>query len=226
VDKRFLAILGAIVVIFIGIFAFSQHSNDKSSSGSGSKSQATSHVMGENQKNINFMEYGDYECPVCFSYYQPVKQAVAQYSKDIQFQFRNLPLVQIHKNAFAAARAAEAAGLQNKYWEMHDKLYETQDPTGASGWVASSNPLNFFTTMAQQIGLNIDQFKKDYSSSKVNNAINADLDAFKQTGQEMATPTFFLNGRHIPNSELSDSSGPSAAKISAVIKAEIDKQSH
>src|SRR3954468_1948534 len=122
-DRRFLGILAVIVIIFIGIFAFSQHSND-SSSGSSSKTQPTNHVTGEGKKNVTLLEYGDFQCPVCESYYPVVKQVVDQFSQDIHFQFRNLPLVQIHPNAFAAARAAEAASLQGKYWQMHDTLYE------------------------------------------------------------------------------------------------------
>src|SRR5581483_9854146 len=172
------------------------------------------------------VEYGDYECPICGLYYAPVKQVVAQFSNQIYFQFRNLPLTSIHKNAFAGARAAEAAGLQGKYWQMHDKLYDNQDPEGASGWVASDNPLSYFTQFAQQIGLNVNQFKSDYASEKVNNYITADLNAFSKTGQEQATPTFFLDGKYIPNTKLSDptTGQPSVQKFTQVLNAEIAKK--
>jgi protein-disulfide isomerase len=174
------------------------------------------------------LEYGDFECPICYAYYQPVKQVTAQYNDQIQFQFKNLPLTQLHKNAFSAARAAEAAGMQGKYWEMHDKLYETQDPTGQGGWVVSNNPLNdYFVTYASGIGLDIAKFKADYGSQKVNDTINADLADFNKTGLDMATPTFFLNGAYVPNEKLTDPSTgqPSVEKFSAVINAEIAKQS-
>jgi protein-disulfide isomerase len=185
-------------------------------------------VEGKNAKGVTLIEYGDYECPICGAYYQPLKDAVAQYSNDIHFQFRNLPLTSIHQNAFAGARAAEAASLQGKFWQMHDKLYENQDRTGASGWVASRDPLNeYFVNFAKQIGLNIDQFKTDYASGKVNDVINADLAEFRKTGQEQATPTFFMNGTYLPNGGLVDAQGnPSADKIGAAIKAEIDKKSN
>jgi protein-disulfide isomerase len=224
-DKRFLGILGAIVVIFIAVFAISQNSSNNSSGGN-TKAQATNHVEGNNAKGVTLVEYGDYECPVCKSYYQPLKDAVAQYKNDIRFQFRNLPLTAIHRNAFAAARAAEAAGLQGKYWQMHDQLYDNQDPTGASGWVASGDPLNeYFVNFAKSLGLDINKFKTDYASSQVNDIINADLAAFDKTGQEKATPTFFLDGTYLPNTALVDStSNPSADKIGAAIKAEIDKK--
>ena len=223
-DKRFLSILAGLVVIFGGFFIVSQHSsNNSSGSGSGNGSQATNHVEGQGSSGVKLVEYGDYECPICAIYYQPVKQAVAQLNSKIYYQFRNLPLTSIHKNAFAAARAAEAAGLQGKFFQMHDTLYSNQDPSGQSGWVASNNPLTYFTTFAQQIGLNVNQFKTDYASDKVNNLINADLAEFAKTNQEQATPTFFLDSKLLPNTSLTDSSTgqPSAAKIVLAINAEI-----
>ncbi len=218
-DKRFLGILAGLAAIFIAIAVMASGSGGKSTSGG---PQATNHVMGGGQKAVTLIEYGDYQCPVCEAYYLPVKQAVAQYLPDIHFQFRNLPLVSVHPNAFSAARAAEATGLQNKYWEMHDMLYEASN---WRQWTTNNNPLSLFDAYAKQLGLNVEQFKKDYFASKVNDAINADLAAFKKTGKDQATPTFFLNGTALNNPDLIDSTtGPSADKIGAVIKAEIDKK--
>jgi protein-disulfide isomerase len=196
VSKQFLAIIAIIVVVLGGVFFFTN--KDSGSGKSGSSAQPTNHVMGSASSGVKLVEYGDYECPYCGQYYPYVKQAVDAYKDKIQFQFANLPLTQIHKNAFAGARAAEAAALQNKFWEMHDKLYENQDPNGASGWVASSDPLNsYFVNFARQLGLNTEKFKTDYASSSVNGSINADLAAFKKTGYEQSTPTFVLDGKQI-----------------------------
>lgn len=223
-DRRFVGILAAIIIIFIAIFTITQNSNSGSGGSSNQNgSPATNHVEGQNAKGVTLVEWGDYQCPICEVYYLPLKQAVSQYLPDIHFQFSNLPLSpNPHPNAFAAARAAEAAGLQNKYWEMHDKLYENQND-----WAGAPNPQTQFNTYAQQIGLNVDQFKQDYASTKVNDAINADLAAFDKTGRQKATPTFFLNGRYISNTTFTDpqTGEPSADKIGAVIKAEIDKKS-
>jgi protein-disulfide isomerase len=230
-DKRFLSILAVLVIIFGGIFVVSQNSsNGTTKNNTSSGSQATNHVQGENAKNVTFLEYGDYECPICGAYYQPLKQAMTpDLLKNIHFQFRNLPLTSIHPNAFAGARAAEAAGLQGKYFEMHDKLYDNQDPSGKAGWVASSDVLNkYFVTFAQQLGLKVDQFKKDYSSGAVNDAVNADMNEFTKTKQQQATPTFFINGKYVANSEFSDPStgAPSAEKITQVINDAIAKQAN
>jgi protein-disulfide isomerase len=185
-DKRFWGIIVAIVLIFGGIIAFSGHKNN------GGGGQPTNHVTGNNKKHVTLVEYGDYECPACESYYPVVKQVIAKYQDDISFQFRNMPLTQIHPNAFAGARAAEAAALQNKFWQMHDMLYDNQ-----SAWAQAGDPTTFFNDYATQLGLDMAQFKTDYASSKVNGAINADIDAFNKTGAAVATPTFFLDGKRI-----------------------------
>ena len=188
-DKRFLMIIGAIIIVFGGIVWFNNHSDSKNGS---SNTQPTNHVEGEGQSGVTLVEYGDYQCPYCSEYYQTVKQVVSDYSTQIHFQFRNLPLTQVHQNAFAGSRAAEAAALQNKFWEMHDLLYENQDQ-----WTSSSSPQTVFNQYATQLGLNLNQFKTDYASQKVNNLINADIDAFNKTGETMETPTFFLDGKKV-----------------------------
>ncbi len=220
-DKRFLGILGALIIIFIGIFVISQHSSNTSNSNNSNASKVTHHVEGKGTKGVTLIEYGDYECPICEAYYLPLKEAVAQYSDQIYFQFRNLPLTAIHQNAFAGARAAEAAGLQNKYWQMHDKLYDNQNQ-----WASSPNPLSIFQTYAQQIGLDANKFKQDYASSQVNDAINADLAEFAKTHREQATPTFFLDGQYLPNTGLVDAQtgAPNADKLGQAIQAEIAKK--
>jgi protein-disulfide isomerase len=220
-DKRFLGILGAIIVIFIIIFAVTQNSNSNPSGNNSSAAGATNHVQGQGSAGVKFVEYGDFECPICEAYYQPLKQAVTPLLPQIYFQFRNLPLTAIHPNAFAAARAAEAAGLQNKFWQMHDKIYENQN-----AWVNVSNPQSLFATYAQQIGLNVSKFNSDYASSQVNSAVNADIAAFGKTKQQQATPTFFLDGKYVPNSEFADAQtgAPDVSKITQVLQNEINKK--
>ena len=232
-DKRFATILAVIVLIFAGFFIFNKNSDNSGTSGNSSGAQPTNHIEGNNTKNVTLVEYGDFECPICYEYYQPLKQVFAQFSDQIHFQFRNLPLSSVHKNAFAGARAAEAASLQGKYWEMHDMLYQNQDPTGGGGWVASNNPLDdYFTVYAHSLGLDTAKFKSDYNSQKVNDSINADLNAFLNTSyaghdvRKESTPTFFLDGQYVDNGRLIDPSTgqPSVDKFASIIKAEIAKK--
>jgi protein-disulfide isomerase len=219
-SKRFLAILVAVVVGLGLLFWFT--GGNKSNSSNGSGSQPTNHIQGTGAKGVTLVEYGDFQCPVCEAYYPVVKQVTTQFSNDIFFQFRNLPLIQIHQNAFAAARAAEAADKQGKYWEMHDMLYAQ---TNWQVWTQSSSPQTLFDGYAQQLGLDVTKFKQDYASTEVNNLINADLSEFDKTGQQKATPSFFINGKYVANSALVDSNGPSAAKFSAAINAAIAAKS-
>jgi protein-disulfide isomerase len=209
-DKRFWGIVVAIVIVLIGIFVITNH--NKAGDTTTNNVQPTHHVEGLDQDGITLLEYGDYECPYCGEYFPIVKQVAAEYNQYITFQFRNLPLTQIHPNAFAGARAAEAASLQGQFWQMHDLLYENQD-----SWVQSGTPETYFVQFAQQLGLNINTFKTDFASDQVNNTINADVAAFGQTGAEEATPTFFLDGTQINPSE-------SVSSFEQLINAAIQKK--
>src|ERR1700722_14407961 len=119
-SKSFWIVVAVIVAVLIGVFAFTAGGNNNNSS----KLTATEHIEGEGKDGVTLVEYGDYQCPYCGEYYTTVKQVVAEYFDQITFQFRNFPLTSLHPNAFAGARAAEAAGLMGKYWQMHDLLYQ------------------------------------------------------------------------------------------------------
>ncbi len=209
-SKQFIGIIIVVILVFVGIFAFSGKKSNTSGKKSDSKA-LTQHVQGKGTSSVTLLEYGDYQCPYCGQYYPTLKQVQAQFGDQIKFQFRNFPLVNIHQNAFAAARAAEAAGLQNKYWEMHDVLYE-----GQSQWSQSSDATSAFTQYAQQLGLNVTQFKADYASSKVNDLINADMAEGTKLGVT-GTPAFYLDGKQIQVAN-------DAASFEKIIKAEIAKK--
>lgn len=212
-EKRFWIIVGVIAVVFLGILYFGNGKDDKGNGGD-SNAQPTSHVKGKTDSKVTLTEYGDFQCPVCGSYYPTVSQVVEKYHDKIKFQFRNLPLSQAHQHAFAAARAAEAAGEQDKYWEMYDALFTNQQ-----AWSAASSTNSYFEQYATQLGLNLDKFKTDFASDKVNKAINADINAFKKTGDKMATPTFYINDKKVELASIATDQGPSIEKFSAAIDA-------
>jgi protein-disulfide isomerase len=216
-DKRFLGIIGVIILIFVGILVFGNHNNSNNGNSS-SGTTPTNHVEGDLTSKVTLVEYGDYECPVCEGYFTTVQQVEAKYASQIRFQFRNLPLSQIHPNAIAGARAAEAADIQGKFWQMHDILYTAQN---WNEWSTASDPTPYFWSYAQELGLNVSKFKTDFAGDTTNNRVQADLTAFAKTREQEATPTFFLNGKYIANSELVDSSTqePSVAAFSSVIDA-------
>ncbi len=187
-NKGFWGILGGIVVIF-GLFViFAHHSNGSSSSGTPSQN-----IEGLGKANVKLVEYGDYECPYCEEYASVVSQVVSDEFNNITFQFINYPLTSIHPNAFPGARAAQAAGLMGKFWQMHDALY---NPSNWSQWSTSNNPMPYFQTYASQLGLNVKTFINKYNSNQVNNMIEADI-ALGNKINIQGTPTFYLDGKQI-----------------------------
>ena len=211
-DKRFWAILIVIALALGGVFFVSNTHKAGAPGDTSGKQALTNHVEGNSSTGVKLVEYGDYQCPACGQYYEPVKQTVEKYKDQISFQFRNFPLYQIHNNAMAAARAAEAAALQDKFWEMHDKLYVNQQ-----NWESSSSAQSVFAGYAKDLGLDVDKFNQDFKSSAVNSRIQADLKEGTRLGVE-STPTFFLDGKKISNPDAT------VDGFSKVIEAEIAKQ--
>jgi protein-disulfide isomerase len=217
-SKQFMAVVLAVILVFVAIFAFGNKSTNTPTSRNGALSQ---HIEGLGQDHVTLVEYGDYECPYCGAYFAVVKQVVAQYNNQITFQFRNFPLTSIHPNAFASARAAEAAALQGQFWQMNALLYEQNEiyyssnqPT--NNWVGAPNPQTYFDQFATQLGLNLTKFNQAYASNEVNGTINADLAAGNKLGVN-GTPAFFLDGKQI-------NVGESAAQFQSLINAEIAKK--
>jgi protein-disulfide isomerase len=212
-SKQFWGILAIIVLIFVGIFVFTGNNNKSNSSANSGSAKPTSHIEGLGQSGVTLVEYGDYECPFCEEYSSIVKQVQQEFNSQIFFQFRNFPLVSIHQNAFAGARAAEAAALQGQFWQMHDALY---DSSNWQVWSTSNDPTPDFNQYAQELGLNLAKFKQDFASQAVNNAIVADENVGNKLGID-GTPTFYLDGKQV-------SPQPTVASFESLIKAEIAKK--
>jgi protein-disulfide isomerase len=198
-SSRFAAVLVAIMIIFGGIFFVTKHKANTSTNGGSSSgnAKATNHVKGSTSSGVTMVEYGDFQCPACSAYYPIVKQVEDKYSDRVQFQFVNFPLYQIHQNAMTAHRAAEAASLQGKFWEMYDQLYTNHDV-----WANTSNASTYFEQYANQIGLNMTKFKQDANSSAVNDTIWADINKGNALGIT-GTPTFYLDGNKITSNPTS-----------------------
>lgn len=136
---------------------------------------------------LTIVEFGDYQCPACWVAHAPLKQAVAQYSDQVLLIFRHFPLTQ-HKNGEIAARAAEAAKMQGKLVEMHDKLYETQDE-----WDDEANALEFFKKYAGELGIDVAKFAADINSESAKQKVRDDLTDGLALNVN-STPTFYFNG--------------------------------
>jgi protein-disulfide isomerase len=134
-------------------------------------------------------EYGDYQCPPCGVLYPVLEQIEHDYGDQLRVVFRHFPLTKIHKNAMTAARAAEAARNQGKFWEMHDRLYRNQN-----AWKDLDDARSVFIGYAGELGLNVDRFTRDMDSPEVEQRIAADMQKGSAAGVT-GTPTVFIEGQ-------------------------------
>lgn len=208
-----------VVGLFGGIIYFNKGEQAKPFTGDPAKiiseGPIADHVYGSSSQKVVLIEYGDYQCPACGAMYQPVKDITEQYKDKLTFIFRNLPLTNIHPNALAAATAAEVAGLQGKYFEMHDLLYTNQ-----SSWaeVSADQRAAVFEGYANTLGIDMAKYKKDLANRNITQKINRDkatgLDKFGAQG----TPTFVLNGQTMAGADATD-----ATKFRAAVEAALKK---
>lgn len=181
----------AIVIALVGVFILF-NKPDKAAAptaDAGKLVRDNSHKIGIASK-VTLVEFGDYQCPACGAAHPTVKRILDEYKDKITFVFRNYPLAQ-HQNAQIAAEAAEAAAAQNKFWEMHDKLYESQ-----KDWSTNGNPGDMFSGYAKDLGLDTATFDKAVSASSNKSVIQIDTDDGTALGVQ-GTPTFYLNGKTV-----------------------------
>lgn len=150
-------------------------------------------VKGNVRSSVVLMEYSDFECPACRTYYIALREVMQEFGDQIVFVYRHFPLNGIHLNAEFAARAAEAAREQGKFWEMHDLLFEKQ-----SEWAKSNNVEEIFVAYAKLLDLDIEKFKIDWKSDNIKNFVAAQRVHALRSGLQ-GTPSFFLNGKLIQN---------------------------
>lgn len=188
-SNRFFITILVVLGILGGIFWFSGQKTKAPIN----NTEPSKHVKGQGTAGVTLVEYGDFQCPVCGTYFPILKAVEAQYADQITFQFRNFPIVQLHPNAMTAHRAAEAAGNQGKFFEMHDLLYSRQQL-----WTNATSVNKIFEAYAQELGLDINRYQQDVASEATLAVINADV----TTGQKLGvtgTPTFFVNDKKIEN---------------------------
>lgn len=142
------------------------------------------HTQGPKNAPATLVEYGDYECPYCGQAQSVIKSLQEEFGDQLRFCFRNFPLTQMHPYAYGAAEAAEAAGAQGKFWEMHDLLYSHQDA------LDEQHLLQY----AQHLNLDMDRFRKALQQDTFGAKIRRDVESGLQSGVR-GTPTFFVNGR-------------------------------
>jgi Na+/H+ antiporter NhaA len=142
------------------------------------------HIRGPSDARVTLVEYGDFECPYCGRAESVTRELVRSFGDDLAFVFRHLPLVDVHEHAELAAEAAEAAGAQGKFWEMHDLLLVNQDDLEFDDLIG----------YADDLGLDVDRFSEDIASRRHSLRVARDFESADESGVA-GTPTFFINGR-------------------------------
>jgi protein-disulfide isomerase len=169
------------------------------------------HTHGPADAPVTLEEFGDFECPPCGMLHPVLQTMEKEFGPRIRIIFREFPLVPTHVHALAAARSAEAAGLQGKFWEMHDLLYENQKT-----WHDAFDARPIFEAYATKIGLNLEKFRSDSLEEAVAQRIFLDGKRAHAMGVN-GTPTVYLNGREVPFESLAPD------KLRALIKAQLAK---
>lgn len=151
------------------------------------------HKEGNQNAKIVLVEFGDYQCPYCGEAFPIIKNIQKKLGDKMMFVFRNFPLTEMHPYALDAARAAEAAALQGKFWDMHDILYKNQENLEESDLV----------DYAKKLGLDLDKFKEDMVSRVVEEKINSDIESGAISGVN-GTPSFYIDGKRYDDSYEED----------------------
>jgi protein-disulfide isomerase len=141
------------------------------------------HSEGPDAAPITLVEYGDFQCPFCGAAYGELKKVRQTLGDRLRFVFRNFPIAQLHPHAVQAAEAAESAGAQGRFWQMHDVLFERQRDLRLSA----------LTSYAKELNLDLGQFNEDLREHRYQEAIKRSFLEGARSGVN-GTPTLFLNG--------------------------------
>lgn len=204
-SKIILAILAVVVVGVVGLVTFVNNASKQNlAEAMETLQREDSHTAGTG--SVQVVEFGDYQCPSCAQAHPITERLIKEYGDRITFVFRNFPLP-MHRNALPAAKAAEAAAEQGKFWEMNAKLFEEQ-----TTWGALADPESLFIEYASQLELDINQFKQDMESEAVQARISQDQsDGYNVNIQ--ATPTFFVGGEQQRRFDYDTLKGAIEAKL-------------
>lgn len=204
-------IIGIVAVVAIGAsVVYSNSVANKANEGV----VFETHVKGSKDAKVILTEYSDFQCPACAQFAVVVEQVLETYPTDVKLEYKHFPLISIHPLAVPAAKAAEAAGQQGKFFEMHDKLFENQQV-----WANSGSPGAYFNTYAEEIGLDVKRFKTHMKASLIEDKIT---DEFKEArGHGLTgTPSFFLNGERMEFETYEDFMGQIEAAVNGTETAE------
>lgn len=201
-------IIATVAILLAGIFLVSGDSQSQQQTDI--QITESDNTQSNPDAPLTLVEYSDFQCPACQAYSSTLKQLNQEFPDNLRLVYRHFPLRQIHRNAEPAARAAQAAAKQEKFWQMHDLLFENQNQ-----WSDEKNPKDKFKEYAASLDLNLEQFETDYDSQEIKNKVFNDSQSGSQLGVN-STPSFFLNGERLQNPRNYE-------EFKNIIQSELDK---
>ncbi|MCA1614058.1 MAG: thioredoxin domain-containing protein [Acidobacteria bacterium] len=203
-----LALIGVVLLAAVGAGAWYLRSSRESAGAvaQGEPGAQPARALGPQDAPVTLEEFGDYQCPPCAQAYPEVERIREEFGDRLRFVFRHYPLTRIHPHALLAAHAAESAGLQGKFWEMHRLLYEEQ-----RAWANTPDPRPAFDAFARRAGLDVERFRRDLGGAEADARLVADHGRARSVGVE-STPAFFVNGRKLT------AAGPTPAALRSAIR--------
>lgn len=197
-------IIALIIALLGGAFWYADKASEQANVGI----EITDKIKGNPEASVVVVEYSDFQCPACSQAAPVVADMLDQYGADVRFEYRHFPLLTIHPLALPAAKAAEAAGQQGKFFEMHDLLFDNQ-----SAWSTAPNPTAFFMRYAEELELDTSQFKRQMGATVIEEHIRNQFNEARDLGFT-GTPTFTLNGERMTFTSYQDFLDQIAAAIS------------
>lgn len=186
-----------VVLLIVGFLAFKLYKfveTPTSATGSNINNIVSDDwILGNKDAKVTLLEYSDFECPACKNFAPLLGRLHKDFPDNLRIIYRYFPLETIHKTAIPAAKAAEAAGKQGKFWEMHDLLFEKQDD-----WADKNNVKDIFITYAKDFGLDENKFSFDYDAKETADRVSRDETSAFQLRLN-STPTFYLDGVKLGN---------------------------
>jgi protein-disulfide isomerase len=195
----FVIIIGVLIISAVSgmlLYRRSMRSEATTDTSAAQPEISPAHVRGEASAPVTIEEFADFQCPPCGALHPEMKKIEEEYGPRLKVVFRNFPVVALHKHALQAAHAAEAAGLQGRFWEMHDMLFANQ-----LQWEKADDVRPIFSDYARSLNLDVQRFNTDMDGTEVSRRILDDQDRSRLL-RVKGTPTLFINGRMIQPTEF------------------------
>ncbi|MEX1052559.1 MAG: thioredoxin domain-containing protein [Patescibacteria group bacterium] len=203
-NKNTIILTVASVLIIFGFLYLVFSTSNKPTSNEPFQSAKTlsenDHIKWASESGNLLVEYSDFQCPNCklwSDFFNQLGQTndpnFEKIKENVTFVYRHFPLTNIHPNALESAHAAEAAAMQDKFYEMHDLLFLNQ-----ASWSELKDPTDYFVGLAEDLEIDIEKFKSDLTSSEVKSKVNQDLDSGRRANVN-STASFYLNGQYLSN---------------------------